>query len=147
ASIAAARRRSEKREPIACPKHADIPLPRLAAWASPPIHEARTLRLGSSGAYHANNVGETKCHASETPFRRYRRACGRTNTARSMVSKSDPGSLLLQRDSDTTRMIAILERHAGGPFWRPCSCRLALPLPASAIFAAVHESGFGTSRT
>src|SRR5262245_6053546 len=65
ASIAVARSRSEKREPIACPKHADIPRPRLAAWASPPIHEAGTLRLGRGGAYHANNVGETKCHASE----------------------------------------------------------------------------------
>jgi hypothetical protein len=30
------------------------------------------------------------CHASQTPFRRYRRARGRTNSARSMVSKSDP---------------------------------------------------------
>src|SRR5262249_4996550 len=38
ASIAAASSRSEKREPIACPKHADISLPRLAAWASPPLY-------------------------------------------------------------------------------------------------------------
>src|SRR5262249_56094329 len=60
----------EKREPSACPKHADIPLPRLAAWTSPPLYTK--ARPFMSGAYHANNVGETcampRCRLSAPPL-------------------------------------------------------------------------------
>ena len=56
----------------------------------PFIHQAPTIRLFRSGVSHTNNIEETKCNASETPFRRYRRAeAGRKNRAREVKGGKD----------------------------------------------------------